>query len=73
MKNQRPLDLGLKSLLLFSIPSIVSSMLEPLTATVDTALVGQLNTKWLAALAIATVIFSSFTWMFNFLILLENC
>lgn len=68
MNKKRPLNLGLKSLLLFSIPSIVSSMLEPLTATVDTALVGRLNTEWLAALAVATIIFSSFTWMFNFLI-----
>ena len=68
MNNQRPINLGLKSLLIFSIPSIVSSMIEPLTATVDTALVGRLDTQWLAALAVATVIFSSFTWMFNFLI-----
>jgi multidrug resistance protein, MATE family len=58
----------LKYLLLFSLPSILSSLLEPLSGLVDTALVGQLSTRWLGALAISVTIFNSFTWMFNFLV-----
>jgi len=61
-------ELGPWSLFLFSIPSILSSMLEPITGTVDTALIGRLNTTWLAALAIGAILLSSFTWMFNFLV-----
>lgn len=59
---------SLKFLFVFSLPSILSSLLEPLSGLVDTALVGQLNTQWLAALAISVTIFNSFTWMFNFLV-----
>lgn len=55
-------------ILLFSLPSIAASLLEPLASVVDTALVGHLDTTLLAALAIGTTILSSFTWMFNFLI-----
>lgn len=57
-----------KTILLFSIPSILSSMLEPIAGFVDTSLVGHMNTKWLAALAICVTIFNSFSWMFNFLV-----
>lgn len=56
------------SLFLFSLPSIFSSLLEPLASIVDTALVGNLNTKWLASLAIGVAILNTFTWMFNFLV-----
>lgn len=35
---------------------------------VDTALVGQKQTHWLAALGLAATLLSTFTWMFNFLI-----
>lgn len=59
---------SLKYLFIFSIPSIVSSLVEPIAGIVDTALVGQLNTQWLASLALCTMIFSSFTWVFNFLV-----
>lgn len=61
-------DLSYKGLFLFSLPSILSSLLEPLSGTVDTALVGQVSTVWLAGLALAVTLISSFTWMFNFLI-----
>lgn len=59
---------GLWALFAFSLPSIFSSLLEPLAGVVDTALVGRLDTQWLAALAIGTTILSTFTWMFNFLL-----
>ena len=55
-------------ILLFSLPSIAALLLEPLASVVDTALVGHLDTSLLAALAIGTTLFSSFTWIFNFLI-----
>ena len=57
-----------KSLFLFSVPSILASLLEPLASLVDTALVGRMHTEWLGALAVGTIILSSFTWIFNFLI-----
>ena len=60
--------LGYKELLLFSLPSILSSLLEPIASVVDTAFVGRLDTTSLAALAICVTIFNSFTWMFNFLV-----
>lgn len=46
----------------------MASLLEPLAGLVDTSLVGQLDTKWLASLAVATTILNAFTWMFNFLV-----
>lgn len=61
-------DLRYRTLLWFSIPTILSSVLEPLAGFVDTALVGNRNTTWLASLAVSTIILSSFTWMFNFLV-----
>lgn len=60
--------LRLKDLFWFSVPSIVSSVFEPLASIVDTALVGNLDTASLAALALATTLFNSITWMFNFLV-----
>ena len=64
----RPYSISYKSLFLFSLPSILASLLEPLASLVDTALVGRMQTEWLGALAIGTIILSSFTWMFNFLV-----
>lgn len=46
----------------------MASLLEPLAGLVDTSLVGQINTDWLASLAVGTTILSAFTWMFNFLV-----
>ncbi|MEX1100065.1 MAG: MATE family efflux transporter, partial [Bacteriovoracaceae bacterium] len=55
-------------LVLFSLPSILGSLFEPLSGVIDTALVGQKNTQWLAALAVGTTLLNTFTWMFNFLV-----
>lgn len=35
---------------------------------VDTAFVGHLNSSWLAALAICSILFGSLTWIFNFIV-----
>lgn len=51
-----------------SIPSIIATMLEPISSVVDTALVGRFSTEQLAALAIGATLISSLTWMFNFLV-----
>ena len=64
----QPGDISYKSLILFSLPSILASLLEPIASMVDTALVGHLQTQWLGALAVGTIILSSFTWIFNFLV-----
>lgn len=61
-------DFSYKELFLFSLPSILSSLLEPLSGTIDTALVGQVSTLWLGGMALAVTLLSSFTWMFNFLV-----
>lgn len=61
-------DFSYKALWIFSIPSILSSLLEPMANVVDNALVGNISTHWLAALAVSSVILNSFTWIFNFLI-----
>ncbi|MCF8059533.1 MAG: MATE family efflux transporter [Bacteriovoracaceae bacterium] len=60
--------LRLKDLWWFSVPSIVSSVFEPLASIVDTALVGRLSTEALGSLAISVAIFNAITWMFNFLV-----
>ena len=39
-----------------------------MASLVDTALVGRIDTGWLGALAIGSIILGSFTWVFNFLI-----
>ncbi|WP_372656073.1 MATE family efflux transporter, partial [Halobacteriovorax sp.] len=60
--------LTLSGLFFFSLPNIFGSLLEPVTGIVDTALIGNKDTTWLAALSLGVVILSSFTWVFNFLI-----
>lgn len=60
--------LSYKGLWALSYPSILASMLEPLSSIVDTALVGNFDTRMLAAMAIGVSIISSITWMFNFLV-----
>ncbi|OUR99862.1 hypothetical protein A9Q84_02205 [Halobacteriovorax marinus] len=66
MDNQ--IKLTSSGLFLFSLPSILGSLLEPITGVVDTALIGNFNTTWLAALSLGVILLSSFTWVFNFLI-----
>jgi putative MATE family efflux protein len=61
-------EISLKGIIYFSIPSIAALLLEPLAGVVDSALVGHKSTEWLAALAIATTLYSSFSWIFNFLV-----
>jgi MATE family multidrug resistance protein len=62
------MKLSYRSLLIFSIPSILATVLEPLASIVDTAFIGNINSEWLGALALATTILNLFTWMFNFLV-----
>ena len=66
MKNKA--ELTYSGLFFFSVPSILGSLLEPIAGVVDSALVGHINTVWLAALSIGVILLSSFTWIFNFLI-----
>ena len=64
----KKLSLTYRSLIFFSIPSILTSMVEVFASGIDTALVGHLSTKALAALAVASTVFNSLTWVFNFLV-----
>ncbi len=59
---------GYRELILFSLPSLAASLLEPLASFVDSLFVGRLSTNSLAALAVASAIFNTITWVFNFLI-----
>lgn len=56
------------NLVRFSVPSVLAALVEPLASVVDTALVGRFSTDLLASMAICVVIFSSLSWIFNFLI-----
>jgi putative MATE family efflux protein len=60
--------LRFKDLLIFSLPSMISAVIEPIAGIVDTALVGHYNTLSLASLALAVALLSTFTWMFNFVV-----
>ena len=55
-------------LIKISIPLIIGSLLEPIASVIDNAFVGNLSTSWLASLAYGTMILSSFSWIFNFII-----
>ena len=66
--SSKDIKLTISGLFFFSLPNIFSSLLEPVTGIVDTALIGNRDTNWLAALSLGVVILSSFTWVFNFLI-----
>jgi multidrug resistance protein, MATE family len=57
-----------RDLITMAIPLIIGSLLEPIASVVDNAFVGNINTHWLAALAFGTMILSSVSWVFNFLI-----
>lgn len=62
------MKLNYKDLILFSIPAILGSLLEPIAGIVDTAFVGRLDTNWLASMAIGVSILSTTVWIFNFLV-----
>jgi putative MATE family efflux protein len=68
MSQIKSYSFSYRSLITFSIPSILSSLFEPLASVVDTAFVGHLSTQWVAALAICSIIFGSLTWIFNFIV-----
>lgn len=53
---------------MFSLPNILSSCLEPLSSVVDTALVGQMSTPWLAGMGVGATLVNAFSWGFNFLV-----
>ena len=57
-----------KFLILLSIPSILSCILEPLGSLIDTFYAGHLGTRYVATMAVAAAIFNSFTWIFSFLV-----
>jgi MATE family multidrug resistance protein len=50
-----------------SLPVLISLVAEPLTGLVDTAFVKDLGAETLAALGLATALFSAVLWAFNFL------
>jgi len=67
-RYNKQMNTGYKHLLAISIPAIISVAMEPLAGLIDTALVGQQSSEWLAALAITATIFTTVTSVFNFLV-----
>lgn len=61
-------EIGYRSLLLFTLPSILGSLIEPFAEMVDTAFVGHLGSAPLSALAASNILFAISTWLFNFLL-----
>lgn len=55
------------SLLILTVPNVLSSIIEPLAELVDTAFVGRLGLVELAGLSACNGIFSVSIWIFNFL------
>ena len=55
-------------LLKMAVPLIIGSLLEPISSVTDNAFVGRIDTNWLGALAFGTILLSSFSWVFNFII-----
>jgi len=56
-----------RTVLALSLPVLVALVAEPLTGLADTALVARLGAADLAALGVATALFSGVFWAFNFL------
>ena len=56
-----------RTLLVLSVPVLLSMTAEPITALVDTAFVASLGSVALAALGVGTSALSSLFWVFNFL------
>lgn len=56
-----------RTLLVLSVPALVSLIAEPLTGLVDTAFVNRLGSESLAALGVGTTLLSASFWIFNFL------
>ncbi len=59
---------SLFGIVLLSLPAVAASALEPMAGIVDTAYLGHIDSRYLAALAVTVTILSSFTWLFNFLV-----
>lgn len=66
MSQEKRYDL--RAAFLLSVPTILATVIEPLAAIVDTALVGHKSSLWLASIALTAGIFSAFIWVFNFLV-----
>ena len=56
-----------RTLLVLSLPVLLSMTAEPITALVDTAFIASLGAVALAALGVGTTALTSLFWMFNFL------
>ncbi|MGB7872805.1 MAG: MATE family efflux transporter [Anaerolineales bacterium] len=68
--NNRPHPFTLRphrTLLILSLPVLLSMTAEPITALVDTAFVASLGSVALAALGVGTTALTSLFWVFNFL------
>lgn len=60
-------EVSYRSLFFASVPAIAAVGLEPIAEIIDTALLGQFNSEWVAAVAATNTFIGSFTWVFNFL------
>lgn len=64
MKEEK---ISYKSIIMLTLPAIVSMSLEPMAEMIDTAILGHVNTTWVGSLAATNACLGSFAWLFNFL------
>ena len=62
-----PEAVSYRYLWLYSLPAICAVALEPIAEIIDTAILGQVESQWIAALAASHAFLGSFAWAFNFL------
>ena len=64
-------NISYKSLFLFSVPSIIATLVEPIVELVDSAIIGPMGPDYLSALSANSAIFAISIWVFNFLVIIE--
>ena len=60
-------EVSYKQIIWLTLPATLSVAMEPLAELVDTAILGHVNTIWLACLAATNTTLGCFAWLFNFL------
>lgn len=61
-------NISYTSLFLFSVPSILATLVEPIVELVDSAIIGPMGPDYLSALSANSAIFAISIWVFNFLV-----
>ena len=60
-------NISYRKILWVTLPAIFAVTLEPMAELIDTAILGHVDTTWVASLAATNACLGSFAWLFNFL------